>query len=193
MSTRGKKPGTADRILDAAEARFAAKGFDATSLGDIADDVGIRAPSLYKHFASKQELWEAVLARLLDPYVELLGKLLVVPGNAAEAEANLDAVLEHYLATPRLAELVQHAALAGGAQVELLVQRWYGPLFKRASQLTQGTDPTLTVLAFHSLMSGYVTMAGLHRKLLGKDPRKPAARAAFAQVMKRMVRGLWAV
>ena len=50
----------------------------------------------------------------------------------------------------------------------------------------------LTVLAVHSLMSGYVTMAGLHGKLLGKDPRKPAARAAFVQLTKRLVRGLWA-
>jgi TetR/AcrR family transcriptional regulator len=193
MSTRRAPRATVDRILDAAEIRFAAKGYDATSLGDVADDVGIRTPSLYKHFASKQLLWEAVLARLLDPYFALLGELLVVPADAAQAEKNLDAVLSHYLATPRLAELVQHAALAGGAQVDLLVKRWYGPLFKRAGQLSTGGqgDPVMVVVAFHSMMSGYVTMAGLHARLMGKDPRKPASVAAFRTLMRGLARGLW--
>jgi AcrR family transcriptional regulator len=47
---------TRERILDAAEARFADKGFGATALGEIAEDVGIRTPSLYKHFDGKQAL-----------------------------------------------------------------------------------------------------------------------------------------
>ncbi len=43
-------PSTADRILDAAEDLFAVKGYSATSLGDVADRVGIRSPSLYNQF-----------------------------------------------------------------------------------------------------------------------------------------------
>src|SRR5262249_40947356 len=81
--------GTAARILDAAEARFAAKGYDATSLGDVADDVKIRAPSLYKHFAGKRELYVAVMQRLLDPYFALLHDLLVVPREAEDAARNV--------------------------------------------------------------------------------------------------------
>ena len=38
---------TSERILDAAEDLFAEKGYSATSLGDVADRVGIRSPSLY--------------------------------------------------------------------------------------------------------------------------------------------------
>ncbi len=37
---------TSERILDAAEDLFAEKGYSATSLGDVADRVGIRSPSL---------------------------------------------------------------------------------------------------------------------------------------------------
>src|SRR6266508_1570764 len=88
---------TTDRILDAAEIRFAQRGYEATSLADIADDVEIRTPSLYKHFASKRDLYLAVLERLLDPYFELLGKLLTPPRDAREAEANLVAVVTHYM------------------------------------------------------------------------------------------------
>ena len=45
---------TAERILDAAEDLFAQKGYSATSLGDVADRVGIRSPSLYNHFRNKE-------------------------------------------------------------------------------------------------------------------------------------------
>ena len=58
-------PTTADRILNAAEDLFAEKGYSATSLGDVADRVGIRSPSLYNHFKNKEALYEAVLERLL--------------------------------------------------------------------------------------------------------------------------------
>ena len=63
---------TAERILDAAEEVFAERGFDAASLGDVADRVGIRPQAIYNHFSGKRELYAAVLERLLDPFLALL-------------------------------------------------------------------------------------------------------------------------
>ena len=196
------KKSTADRILDAAEARFAQRGYDATSLADIADDVSVRTPSLYKHFASKRELYVAVLRRLLDPYFELLGRLLSVPADATQAEQNLVAVMQHYMQTPRLARLVQHAALTGDQELALLVDKWYAPLFKRATELTAPV-PSLSsgaresqalalVVAFHSMMSGYVTMAPLHARLTGRDPYGKEAVDAQIDLMRRVAGELWA-
>jgi TetR/AcrR family transcriptional regulator len=193
VSTRALKRSTAERVLDAAEARFAAKGYDATSLGDIADDVGIRAPSLYKHFESKRALYLAVLERLLDPYFALLDGLLVEPKDAGEAAANLEAVMAQYLRTPRLASLVQHAALAGGDELDLLVERWYRPLFRRATELSGGRkrDAAALVVAFHSMLSGYVTLAALHERASGRDPCTPRALSEFTRVLRSLARGLW--
>jgi len=191
---------TTERILDAAEARFAARGFSATSLGEIADDVGIRTPSLYKHFATKKHLYRAVLARLLDPYVEVLERLLVAPADAAQAQRNLEAVAQHYYDRPNLARLVQHAALAGGDEIDVMMKRWFDPFFRRAAQLTPAL-PSLhgrasqrrmfVVLAFHNLMSGYVTMAPLHRRLLGEDPLSKRARARHLAFLKDLAQALW--
>lgn len=173
-----EKKTTYDRILDSAEQRFAQHGYGATSLADIADDVKIRAPSLYKHFDSKRALYLAVLERLLAPFVELVGRLLVTPSAAEDASANLLAVVKHYVRTPNLARLVQHATLAEGEELELLIERWYTPLFARATELTTSA-PYLSmteskavslVIAFHSMMSGYVTMAPLHARLTDSDP-----------------------
>jgi AcrR family transcriptional regulator len=190
---------TPERILEAAEARFAEKGFSGTSMGEIADDVGIRTPSLYKHFATKQQLYEAVLTRLLDPYVDMLERLLVLPEDVEQAQRNLDAVVRHYYERPNLARLVQHAALAGGDEVELLMKRWFNPLFRRAAQLTPrlqhgGLDPQhrlYVVMAFHDLMSGYVTMAPLHRPLLGENPLSKPARERHLAFLKSLATALW--
>ncbi len=59
----GSTETTAERLLDAAELRFARHGVGATRLADIAEDVGIRRPSLLYHFASKDLLYAAVVRR----------------------------------------------------------------------------------------------------------------------------------
>lgn len=190
---------TTDRLLDAAEARFARLGYEATSLNDVADDVGIRTPSVYKHFANKRAIYVAVLERLLAPYVELLERLLTVPEAPEDGAANLLAVLRHYVATPNLARVVQHATLAGGEELDLLVERWYAPLFVRAAALTPHGDgdastpgdPVGVVVAFHAMMSGYMTMAPLHERLLGADPLSDRALAGHLGLMQRLVRELW--
>ena len=188
----------AERILDAAEARFAEHGFAGTSLGVISGDVGIRAPSLYKHFESKRDLYEAVLERLLDPYVELIGTLLEVPEEADRAAANIRAVFDHYSAHPNLARLVQQACLAGEWEAELIVDRWFGPLFERSVELTPergagGSEPLQVVVAFHSLLSGYVTLAPLHGRLLGEDPLGPSALERQAGILEGIVRLLYSI
>ena len=58
---------TKDRILDAAEALFMEHGFEATSLRQITATAGVNLASAHYHFGSKEELFEAVLTRRLDP------------------------------------------------------------------------------------------------------------------------------
>ncbi|WP_433510347.1 TetR/AcrR family transcriptional regulator [Nonomuraea sp. CA-143628] len=58
-----------EHIRSVALELFADKGYEATTMADIGEAVGIRAPSLYKHVASKQELlaqiMEATMRELL--------------------------------------------------------------------------------------------------------------------------------
>jgi len=52
-----------EQILDVATERFGRSGFHAVSLAEIAQGVGIKAPSLLYHFGSKGTLYEAVVER----------------------------------------------------------------------------------------------------------------------------------
>ena len=56
---RENKPDTKALILNAALRLFAASGVENVSMRDLADDVGIKAASIYNHFPSKDEIVEA--------------------------------------------------------------------------------------------------------------------------------------
>ena len=55
-------PRTRERILDAALTQFADKGFEATSMREIAEQLGITKAALYYHFDSKADIVRAMLA-----------------------------------------------------------------------------------------------------------------------------------
>lgn len=59
-----KRTDTKERILQEAVKLFAKKGYDAVGVAEIADAVGIRAPSLYKHYKSKREIFDHIVRRL---------------------------------------------------------------------------------------------------------------------------------
>ena len=58
---------TKSRILDAAEELFMEHGFEATSLRLITTVAGVNLAAVNYHFGSKEELFQAVLTRRLDP------------------------------------------------------------------------------------------------------------------------------
>lgn len=70
---------TKERILDAAEGLFVVHGFEATSLRTITAAASVNLAAVNYHFGTKEELFQAVLTRRLDPMnqerVEILSRL----------------------------------------------------------------------------------------------------------------------
>lgn len=64
-----------DAILDATTRILSSKGFDLMTMDDVAAEVGISKPSLYKHFKSKEKLAGEAMIRLLDGALDQLGQL----------------------------------------------------------------------------------------------------------------------
>ena len=57
-----RRDDTKRRIMDAALELFAAHGYDAVSVEQIAGAVGIKAPSLYNHFVSKRAIFDEIVS-----------------------------------------------------------------------------------------------------------------------------------
>ena len=72
---RRSDAGTADRILDAAEALTQTRGFNGFSYAHIAAELGITKASLHYHFSGKAELGQALIDRYAERFAAALGAI----------------------------------------------------------------------------------------------------------------------
>ena len=200
-SAREPAATTPERILDAAEDLFAHKGYKGTSLGDVAERVGIRSPSLYNHFRNKEALYRAVLARLLDDFAAPMEELTRGPISDQRLQDWLETIVRKHHANPNLARLLQHAALSGGPGTNDLIERFFQPMFGTDKGLAQpglralgeaGLQPW-AVMAFNNLVMSYVTMAPMYRDLLGQDPFSEEALERQLALVKTLLRAVLAL
>lgn len=79
-----KQEDTKQKIIDKALELFAAHGYDAVSVGEIAKAVGIKAPSLYNHYPSKQAIFDAIVESTAKQYESDTGKINIHVQNVAQ-------------------------------------------------------------------------------------------------------------
>lgn len=85
--------GTKTAIRDAAVKLFGSKGFEQTSLREVADAVGITKASLYYHYPSKFEL----LMAIIDPVVENIRRVVAELDGLPHDAGTVRRVLRDYL------------------------------------------------------------------------------------------------
>ena len=68
---------TKELIRKEALKQFSQKGYDGTSMSDIAAPLGVSKAALYKHFESKQQIFDEIIAESEAKYKEFLEKLSV--------------------------------------------------------------------------------------------------------------------
>lgn len=150
---------TRDLILDEALSCFAEKGYEGTSLNDIAAGVGIRRPSLLHHFPSKEALYGDVFERLLSEWLERLDAAVNTPAIGWDkAELILRACLDLFADTPDYVRIMRREALDGGVHLGIDLSAVLRPFFDSAvkyleSEMDKGVfvrhDPR------HLLITGY--------------------------------------
>ncbi len=95
------------QLLRVATRRFARQGFDSTSLQEIAEEVGIKKPSLLHHFPSKNDLLLAVLDNLFEHWTSRLPALLeAVTSGRGRFEAITQELLRFFREDPDRARLL---------------------------------------------------------------------------------------
>lgn len=74
---------TKERILDAALDLFSTKGYDGVSVKEVAQRVGIKDSSLYKHFTSKREIFDTLLREMNERFDETMAFYKLPQGEIA--------------------------------------------------------------------------------------------------------------
>jgi AcrR family transcriptional regulator len=184
----GVPASTRGAILDAAEARFAGRGFDGASVREIALDAGLKnQASLYHYFAGKRALYDAVLARGVESIAALVATTEPLRAGRdgsplAAAGAYLDGVIDYLVEHPHLARLIQNAGHDESAFVRDAVSRLLLPLYAQGlrvladagSPWDEETVPHLAVGLYHMIF-GYFADPALMRVVLRGDPASSEA------------------
>ena len=101
-----------ERILGVASRMFARRGFSGTSVQAIAEDVGIRKPSLLYHYPSKAALREAVLADLIVRWqARVPGIMAAAMSRQDQLDAILTEVSDFFVEDPTRARLIWREAI----------------------------------------------------------------------------------
>ena len=81
---------TKEMILEEALRQFSEKGYAATSMSDIAKPLGITKAALYKHFESKQQIFDLIVEGTRERYDELLESLSLHLSDKKPAKKDVD-------------------------------------------------------------------------------------------------------
>jgi AcrR family transcriptional regulator len=192
---------TAERILDAAEALFAERGYEGASQRDVAERAGLSAASLYNHFPSKDALYAAVLERGLAPVLAALSGPERGAEPPAERSRRIVADVMALLARhPNLPRLVLHETLSGGQRLTPMLRGWIAPALTRARELVEANPaaarwrpdliPHLVVALYHVVL-GHFTFAPLYRDLSGVDLLSEEAVARQTRFLGELVEALF--
>ena len=165
---------TADRILDASFDAFGTRGYEATSLDDLARSLGIRKQTILYWFPSKDALLGACLDAAAAELTGELGRTLAAaPEGWPRVQALIRTAFRLAARRPALVGLLREADRLGPPASSRLVER-LAPLVTRAeawlaAEMTAGRlrrhDPDAVVLAAYSMLTGLAAEVETQRAL----------------------------
>ena len=170
--------GTADRILVAAMAAFGTRGYEATSLDDLARELGIRKQTILYWFPSKEALLEAVVDRCADEVTGRLERGLAGAGDGfGRVEAIVKVMFRLAARHPAMLGFLREVTRLGPPASTRLLGR-LEPLVARAAGFLEAEmdagrmrrrDPRLLLLAAYSMVTGLATEVEVLRAF-GEEP-----------------------
>jgi AcrR family transcriptional regulator len=142
---------TRDEVLRTARRLFAERGYDGTSLQQIADTMGVTKANVYYYFRTK----EALLQALLDPFVRALTELLDRAEQIPDVQER-----RMFLIEGRIATVVESYRTLGplhlgdpGMRRNVEITRAIDDLAQRGLQLAFGDRPTPDQIASYWILN----------------------------------------
>jgi AcrR family transcriptional regulator len=178
-----------EQLIDIGRTLFAERGFDGTSIEEVASVAGVSKPVVYEHFGGKEGLYAVVVDREMSRLLEMVTKALVGGHPRQKIERAALALLEYIEDSSegfRILVRDSHAASATGTFASLLsdiagqVEYILGDEFK-----DKGYDPKTAPLYAQALI-GMVALTGTY----WLDAQKPKREEVAAHLVNLAWNGL---
>ena len=153
---------TKQKILDAALDLFSTQGFEATSVSQIAYEVGIRKASVYSHFASKQEILESLMQETMKHYER---HTIFSEDSIADQDLSIESITEMIVGQIRY--IIHEPQIVKGRKM-LTVEQFRNPILAKIQTKQNYTN----VMNF---FAGLVKELIRRGKLADNDPEIMAA------------------
>ena len=120
-------------ILPAASAVFLGKGYDGTSMDEIAATAGVSKQTVYKHFADKEALFREVVLSTATQTNDVVESVTALLADAQSMEANLKQLARRIVAMLLNEELLRlrRLIIANADRMPELGRSWYRDGFER--------------------------------------------------------------
>ena len=156
---------TKEKILKEALTLFSNKGYSAVYVGEIAKAVRIKAPSLYKHYKSKQDIFNAILEEMKKSYEQQTTQLRMAGGQPNQ-DVDVFSIVD------------EETLIKMGTEIFLyFLHDEYVSKFRKMLTIEQFHDSELAVLYSKQYVegplayqSGLFYLLGLQNKLKDNDP-----------------------
>jgi len=200
--TEGSGTSTKDLILEVATRRFAEQGYANTSLNEIADEVGIRRPSLLYHYPSKDALRRAVLFESFAGWMDLVDQAIGGHQGWDQVERMLRAAFQFFEDRPDFVRLVRWEALEGGPFLRDELNVMLKPMFERGAAFLEREmdagrlrryDARQLLLTGYGAVLSYLSDGQLMSGLLDEDPMSAEALAIRREHVINVMRNAIAI
>lgn len=157
---------TRAKILQAAIAEFADKGFEGASTRVIADQADVRHALLIYHFQSKRGIWEAVMTDVLSSFRETFDRRLAGLEGVDDV-TKLQLLHADFIrmaaARPELHWLMSHEAGKGGERIDWIAETLLDGNFATFTTLIRGAQAAGCYVAGDPLHLHYVFLGAAAR------------------------------
>jgi len=192
---------TVERIIDAAEQLFADNSYEGTTLRQIAQQVGIKEPSIYAHFANKEAVYGAVIDRALQPFLLEIGGWIGSDLTLRDLYEMPRKILALHAQHPYAARILHREFCNPLDRISPKIMEWLDRIVQQSGVLLANlpsrdgkpldkSQVVIQIITLTNMTLGFFATQGMQMKLMGQDYDRERMFEEHVQLVAKIFRGL---